>query len=135
MPQHSFGASDRAWATISSSRAREIFMRARLAMPDSLFSVLGTENWQLLRQPCLLGLLGLLGRLVLFGLAAQRALELANSPAQRTTRLGELLGAQHDQRDGQDDDELEGSDLKGHARRLLPCVQDTTRLPLRAARY
>src|SRR5713226_4017469 len=99
-------------------------MQARLAMRSQV-SVLGTENWELLRQPRLLGLFGLL---ILLVLPAQRVLELAHSLAQRAAHLGQLLRAEDDQSDGQDDDELEGSNLKGHVDRLLP----TSRRPCRS---
>src|SRR3954447_20177195 len=47
-------------------------------------------------------------------LATERFLELAHAVADRATDLGELLRAEHDQRDREDDDELEGSDGAGH---------------------
>ena len=51
--------------------------------------------------------------LVLVVVAADRAAELADAPAQRAAELGQALRPEDDQGDDQDDRDLEGSDVSG----------------------
>jgi hypothetical protein len=50
--------------------------------------------------------------LVIPRVARERLLELAHAPADRAPDLGQLLRAEHDQRDREDDDELHGADVR-----------------------
>src|SRR3954462_5529756 len=106
-PQHSLGASSRAWAIISSR------CWGATSMPPSGYLPLlaGFE-----RVAILVALL-----------AADRFLELAHAVADRAADLGELLRAEHDQRDGEDDDELEGSDGAGHSAAFVRPRKDVRR--------
>src|SRR5215218_8441594 len=88
-PQHSLGASRCAWAITRSSRSAAMTTDAGTARRALLVVVAAA------------------------GLAAQRLLELAQAVADGAADLGELLGAEHDERDRQDDDELHGADV-GH---------------------
>src|SRR3954449_1916184 len=106
-PQHSLGASSRAWAIISSR------CWGATSMPPSGYLPLlaGFE-----RVAILVALL-----------AADRFLELAHAVADRAADLGELLRAEHDQRDGKDDDELEGSDGARHCAAFVRTGDDVRR--------
>src|SRR3954453_3248873 len=96
IPQHSLGKSRRAWWTMRSTRSGEI------STPPSVSSVL-------------LRLLGLdRGALVVVALvlSGERLLELAHALAERLADLRQLLRAQHDEGDGEDDDELHRADVR-----------------------
>src|SRR3954453_3376888 len=89
MPQHSFGKSRRAWATMRSTSS------GAMSTPRGnrpLFSLFALDRGAFV--------------VVAVGLARERVLELAHALAQRLAHLGQLLRAQHDQGDGEDDDEL-----------------------------
>src|SRR3954464_11852211 len=49
---------------------------------------------------------------VAIGFAGERVLELAHALAEGLAHLGQLLRAQHDQGDGEDDDELHRADVR-----------------------
>src|SRR3954453_13971486 len=53
-------------------------------------------------------------------LAGDRVLELAHAAAERATELGQLLRADHDERDDEDDDEFHGADRR-HVSLLVQC--------------
>src|SRR4051794_5865631 len=98
MPQHSFGASSRAWATICSTRARG--------------SALTAAGGAIRREG---GGLAVLLVLVVGGDAADGVLELAQALAERLARLGQSLGPEDDEGDHQDDDEFHGANAHaGH---------------------
>src|SRR3954465_1894859 len=89
-PHTSSGASSRAWVTISS------MCSGANSTPERLLRLGG-------------GLDGVgLGDRVGAVVAAERLLELAHPLPEGAPDLGQLLRAEHDQRDGQDDDELHG---------------------------
>src|SRR5215217_1201688 len=93
MPQHSFGASSRAWATIWSSSERAIRKRS--------------------------GALGGLQRgdlvlVVVLGVAADGVLELPHPVADRLAHLGQALRAEDDEGDDEHDHELERTDVEWH---------------------
>src|SRR5215208_7882338 len=93
MPQHSFGASSRAWAIIWSSSERAIRKRS--------------------------GALGGLQRgdlvlVVVLGVAADGVLELPHPVSDRLADLGQALRAQDDQGDDEHDHELERTDVEWH---------------------
>src|SRR5215216_420818 len=97
MPQHSFGASSRAWATIWSSSERAIRKRS--------------------------GALGGLQRgdlvlVVVLGVAADGVLELPHPVADRLAHLGQALRAEDDQGDDEHDHELERADVEWHLFRV-----------------
>src|ERR687894_1592259 len=108
-PQHSFGASRTACATISSSRSRAIFTAERLD------GAIGR-----------LRLLELLGVVVVVaaGHVRHRLLELAHALAQRAADLGKLLRAEYDERDGQDEQQLSGTEVEWHGGRALLGLAD-----------
>src|SRR3954447_4680648 len=106
-PQHSFGASSRAWAIISSRCS------GATSMAPSGYS---RSALRFERVAILVALL-----------AAERFLELAHAVADRAADLGELLRPEHDQRDGQDDDELEGSNGAGHCAAFVRTGNDVRR--------
>src|SRR5829696_7671502 len=87
-PQHSFGASRRACAITRSSRSRAMTTDGRSAPTRR----------------------GALVLVVAAALAADRFLELAQAVTDGAADLGKLLGAENDERDRQDDDELHGAD-------------------------
>src|SRR3954466_10418758 len=95
MPQHSLGKSRRAWATMRSTSS------GAMSTPRGY------------RQAVLLLALDR-GALVVvaIGLAGERVLELAPALAERLAHLGQLLRAQHDEGDGEDDDELHRADVR-----------------------
>src|ERR671933_2281128 len=101
MPQHSFGASARAWATTSSSSRRE--MRSGL---------LGGGGGAVQLHDVVVVLVATLG--------AERLLELAHAPAHRAAHLGQALGSQHDEGDDEDDDQLHRPDVHWHGMVLSP---------------
>src|SRR5215212_5068191 len=94
-PQHSFGASARACATIWSYSSRA--MRIRVGLRD-LALARGGEI--------------LLGLILVLGDAGDRVLELAHALADRAAGLREALGAEHQQGDHEDQDDLHRSDLR-----------------------
>src|SRR5215218_6372408 len=101
MPQHSFGASSRAWAIIWSSSERAIRKRS--------------------------GALGGLQRgdlvlVVVLGVAADRVLELPHPVADRLAHLGQALRTEDHQRDDEHDHELEGSDIEWHGSFRVPSM-------------
>src|SRR3954469_19079494 len=95
MPQHSLGKSRRAWATMRSTSS------GAMSTPRGY------------RQAVLLLALDRVALVVVaIGLAGERALELAHALAERLAHLGQLLRAQHDEGDGEDDDELHRADVR-----------------------
>src|SRR3954469_19637900 len=90
-PHTSSGASSRAWAMISS-------------MCSGAYST----------PPKLLRSFDRGGRVVVVVpvVARERLLELAHALPEGAPDLGQLLRAEHDERDGEDDDELHGSDVR-----------------------
>src|SRR3954466_50083 len=95
MPQHSLGKSRRAWATMRSTSSGAM-STPRGYRPRVLLLALD-------RGPLVV---------VALGLARERVLELAHALAQRLADLGQLLRAQHDEGDGEDDDELHRADVR-----------------------
>src|SRR3712207_4912864 len=97
-PQHSFGASRRACSMISSRRWRAIL----IARPD--YEALRAQR------------VGVLVVGVALGIARDRVLELAHAVAERAAEVRQLLRAQHDQGDDEDDDQFGEADVEGHER-------------------
>src|SRR3954471_17655258 len=100
MPQHSLGKSRRAWATIRSTSS------GAMSTPRGYRPVLGGPG------PLLLALDRGALVVVAVGLAGERVLELAHALAERLAHLGQLLRAQHEQGDDEDDDELHRADVR-----------------------
>src|SRR4051794_25729935 len=94
MPQHSFGKSRRAWATMRSMSSGAI--STPRGYRGGLFA--------LDRGPLVV--------VASLGLARERLLELAHPLAERLADLGQLLRPEHDQGDGENDDELHGADVR-----------------------
>src|SRR5215207_2820649 len=102
MPQHSFGASSRACATISSISGRAIRTPLRLVDPPARLGRLGIGVGLELR--CL-------GLVAVTPDARERLLELAQPTADRARRLRQPLGAEHDERYREDEQDLQRSDV------------------------
>src|SRR4051812_48256906 len=91
-PQHSAGKSRRAWSTMRSSSACAIRKRLLRLQRGALVLVHAPRRGVVL--------------------ARERRLELAQPPADGAPGLGQLLGAEDDQGDRQDDDELHRTDVR-----------------------
>src|SRR5262245_44503630 len=99
MPQHSFGASSRACATISSSCSR---VSRTAGSGLELAAALAGDR------------VALVVVVLVLGVHVHGFLELTDALADRARDLGQPLGTQDDQCDREDDDDLCGSDLAEH---------------------
>ena len=90
----------------------------RRTLSPPLFPAGGEATLALLELPFALALLFVV---VMRRVAADRALELAQTLPDRATEVGQALGPQHDQSDHEHDDDLEWSDV-GHEALLLGVV-------------
>src|SRR3954465_6680979 len=105
-PQHSRGASRWACSTIRCKRSGAIC----IAPDDSGGARRPPRVWAGGRAAALLGLDG--GALFVVADAAERVLELTHALAHRAPGLGQLLRAQDDEGDDEDDDELREADTR-----------------------